>query len=117
MKSWIHNWKKNNWKTAAGQPVKNKEDLVKLDAIMKEFAKVEYVSLGYTFIFLFVIQCFRRKYNKLHFLHAVFKYFHLLDYPQVNYLLCSSEIISFNVSAINYDFSLSLFVVFSAFLK
>lgn len=25
MKSWIHGWKKNNWRTAAKKPVKNKE--------------------------------------------------------------------------------------------
>ena len=28
---WIHNWKKNGWKTANKQPVKNKELWIKLD--------------------------------------------------------------------------------------
>jgi ribonuclease HI len=29
---WIHNWKKKNWKTAAGKPVKNKDLWEQLDA-------------------------------------------------------------------------------------
>ena len=29
--SWIHNWKKNGWKTAAKKPVKNKELWIELD--------------------------------------------------------------------------------------
>merc|ERR1712150_337223 len=28
---WVANWKKNGWKTAAGKPVINKEDLIELD--------------------------------------------------------------------------------------
>ena len=31
--SWIINWKKNNWKTAAKQPVKNKDLWVELDTL------------------------------------------------------------------------------------
>ena len=31
---WVANWKKNGWKTAAGKPVVNKEDLVELDRLV-----------------------------------------------------------------------------------
>jgi len=31
--SWIHNWKKNNWRTADKKPVKNQELWVQLDAL------------------------------------------------------------------------------------
>ena len=34
---WIHNWKKNGWKTANKQPVKNKELWTKLDILSNEF--------------------------------------------------------------------------------
>lgn len=44
MTQWIHNWKKNNWKTASGGPVKNKEDLQKLDTIVTQFVDVKWVS-------------------------------------------------------------------------
>lgn len=30
MTEWIHNWRKRNWKTASGSPVKNKEHWVRL---------------------------------------------------------------------------------------
>ncbi len=30
--TWIHNWKRNGWKTAAKKPVKNKELWIALDA-------------------------------------------------------------------------------------
>ena len=33
---WIHNWKKNGWKTANKQPVKNKELWTKLDLLTNE---------------------------------------------------------------------------------
>ncbi len=33
MEKWINNWKKNNWKTANKQPVKNIEDLKRLDEL------------------------------------------------------------------------------------
>jgi ribonuclease HI len=32
MESWIKNWKKNNWKTASRQPVKNQDLWMELDA-------------------------------------------------------------------------------------
>ena len=35
--SWINNWKKNNWKTAAKKPVKNKELWQKLDILNHKF--------------------------------------------------------------------------------
>ena len=34
---WIHNWKKNEWKTADKQPVKNKELWEELDLLTNEF--------------------------------------------------------------------------------
>ena len=34
---WIHNWKKNGWKTVNKQPVKNKELWTKLDLLSNEF--------------------------------------------------------------------------------
>ena len=34
---WIHNWKKNGWKTAGKQPVKNKELWEELDLLNNEF--------------------------------------------------------------------------------
>ena len=34
---WIHNWKKNGWKTADKQPVKNKELWTDLDLLTNEF--------------------------------------------------------------------------------
>ena len=34
---WIHNWKKNGWKTADKQPVKNKELWTELDLLTNEF--------------------------------------------------------------------------------
>ncbi len=34
---WIHNWKKNGWKTADKQPVKNKELWTELDLLSNEF--------------------------------------------------------------------------------
>ena len=34
---WIHNWRKNGWKTANKQPVKNKELWTELDLITSEF--------------------------------------------------------------------------------
>ena len=33
--NWIHNWKKNGWKTAAKKEVKNKELWIELDALIK----------------------------------------------------------------------------------
>ena len=34
---WIHNWKKNGWKTVNKQPVKNKELWTELDLMTSEF--------------------------------------------------------------------------------
>ena len=34
---WIYNWKKNNWKTAAKEPVKNKELWEELYILVKKF--------------------------------------------------------------------------------
>ena len=34
---WIHNWKKNGWKTASKQPVKNKDLWTQLDQMTNEF--------------------------------------------------------------------------------
>ena len=34
---WIHNWKKNGWKTASKQEVKNKELWLELDLLNNEF--------------------------------------------------------------------------------
>ena len=34
---WIHNWKKNGWKTANKQPVKNKDLWTELDQMNSEF--------------------------------------------------------------------------------
>ena len=34
---WVHNWKKNGWKTANKQPVKNKELWTELDNLTNEF--------------------------------------------------------------------------------
>ena len=34
---WIHNWKKNGWKTANKQPVKNKELWIDLDKLSMKF--------------------------------------------------------------------------------
>ena len=35
--NWIFNWKKNGWKTASKQPVKNKELWTELDNLTNEF--------------------------------------------------------------------------------
>ena len=34
IQSWIQNWKKNGWKTAAKKPVKNKELWIELDELI-----------------------------------------------------------------------------------
>ena len=34
--SWIHNWKKNDWKTANKKPVKNKDLWVELDQLVQK---------------------------------------------------------------------------------
>jgi len=40
--SWIHNWKKNGWKTANGGDVKNKELWVKLDNAREKITMIEW---------------------------------------------------------------------------
>ncbi len=35
--SWIHNWKKNGWKTANKKPVKNKELWMELDELVSQY--------------------------------------------------------------------------------
>ena len=39
---WIHNWKKNGWKTANKQPVKNKDLWTELDLLNNEF-KIKWI--------------------------------------------------------------------------
>lgn len=36
IESWIHNWKKNNWKTSSKQEVKNKELWLELDELISK---------------------------------------------------------------------------------
>lgn len=36
IQSWVHNWKKNGWKTAAKKPVKNVELWQRLDALVAQ---------------------------------------------------------------------------------
>jgi ribonuclease HI len=33
---WMPSWKKKGWKTASGSDVKNKEDFIRLEAVMKQ---------------------------------------------------------------------------------
>ncbi|MBT4963145.1 MAG: ribonuclease HI [Francisellaceae bacterium] len=42
MTEWIEGWKKKNWRTAAGKPVKNKELWVDLDSIVEFHNSVEW---------------------------------------------------------------------------
>ncbi|KAG8237063.1 hypothetical protein J437_LFUL005170 [Ladona fulva] len=42
---WIKNWKRNNWKTANGEPVKNKDELILLDKV-KEGIEVKFVHVS-----------------------------------------------------------------------
>lgn len=39
---WIHNWKKNGWKTTNGADVKNKELWVKMDNLRQELLMIEW---------------------------------------------------------------------------
>lgn len=45
MTQWIHNWKKNGWRTAKGEDVKNKEDLQRLDSMAKQMESVKWVHV------------------------------------------------------------------------
>lgn len=40
--AWIHNWKKNGWKTSSGGDVKNRELWVKLDELRERFTMIEW---------------------------------------------------------------------------
>ena len=40
--SWIHNWKKNGWKTSSGGDVKNKELWIELDKLRDRFTMIEW---------------------------------------------------------------------------
>ena len=40
--SWIHNWKKNGWKTSSGGHVKNRELWIELDKIRDCFIMIEW---------------------------------------------------------------------------
>ncbi|KAK9511650.1 hypothetical protein O3M35_000272 [Rhynocoris fuscipes] len=42
---WIHKWKKNEWKLASGGPVKNKDELVKLDNAIQSIEAVEWIHV------------------------------------------------------------------------
>jgi ribonuclease HI len=39
---WIHNWKRNGWKTANGTDVKNKELWVKMDNLRQKLTMIEW---------------------------------------------------------------------------
>lgn len=41
---WVHGWKQNGWKTAAGQPVKNKELWVQIDELNGPHVKWQWVK-------------------------------------------------------------------------
>jgi ribonuclease HI len=40
--SWIKNWKRNGWRTAAGTPVKNKELWIEIDTLQSKMTSVEW---------------------------------------------------------------------------
>lgn len=42
MTQWVKNWQRNNWKTASGSAVKNKEEFVKLLDGIKLFEDVKW---------------------------------------------------------------------------
>ena len=44
IEKYMKNWKRNGWKLADGSPVKNKEDLVKLDEVCSKIS-VSWVKL------------------------------------------------------------------------
>jgi ribonuclease HI len=39
---WIHNWKKNAWKSASKKPVKNKDIIQQIDCLMQLFKKLRF---------------------------------------------------------------------------
>lgn len=44
--SWVHNWKKNNWRTANKKPVLNKEIWEQLDKTLEEVNKVHNIKIN-----------------------------------------------------------------------
>ena len=40
--SWIKNWKRNGWRTAAGAPVKNKELWIEIDTLSQRMKQVDW---------------------------------------------------------------------------
>jgi ribonuclease HI len=42
IESWIHNWKKNNWKNASKKTVKNSDLWKRLDALVNEFQQIKW---------------------------------------------------------------------------
>ena len=43
---WIKKWKRNGWKVASGEPVKNQDDFIKLDQVMQD-VDVRWVNYTY----------------------------------------------------------------------
>ena len=43
--SWIHNWKKNSWKTANKKPVLNKEIWIQIDEVLERVSKKHKINL------------------------------------------------------------------------
>lgn len=43
---WVVKWKRNGWQTAQAEPVKNKEDIMRLDSACQRI-NVKWVSTGY----------------------------------------------------------------------
>ena len=41
---WMPNWKQNDWRTASGEPVKNRSELQQLDRQMQQMNDVQFVS-------------------------------------------------------------------------
>ncbi|MCW4014051.1 MAG: ribonuclease HI [Candidatus Bathyarchaeota archaeon] len=45
MTSWLASWKKNNWRTSAKKPIKNKELWKELDGLASKFADLKWVKV------------------------------------------------------------------------
>lgn len=43
--SWIHNWKKNSWKTANKKPVLNKDLWIQIDEVLEKVSKKHKINL------------------------------------------------------------------------
>lgn len=43
--SWMHNWKKKNWRKADKKPVENKELWIELDNLKNEFTNINFVKV------------------------------------------------------------------------